>query len=98
MFGPGFPLGIFVVNILGSFLMGLAITAFAVKFEASPELRGLVTVGFLGAFTTFSTYSMETVMLMERGQWLQVAAYTGGSVVLGVLGLMLGTVAGKIAL
>jgi CrcB protein len=96
--GPGFPYGIFIVNILGSFLMGMAITAFALKFQTSPELRGLITVGFLGAFTTFSTYSMETVLLAERGDWSSAAFYAGGSVALGVMGLMFGTWIGKLVL
>ncbi|GHF24602.1 putative fluoride ion transporter CrcB [Kordiimonas sediminis] len=98
LLGPGFPAGIFFVNILGSFLMGVAITAFALKFESTPELRGLITVGFLGAFTTFSTYSMETVLLIERGDWGGVTLYTGGSVILGVLGLMAGTWIGRLVL
>ena len=97
-FGPGFPLGIFVVNILGSFLMGMMVTAFALKFETTPEMRGFLTVGFLGAFTTFSTYSLEAFLLIERGDYGQAALYTGGSVLLGVLGLVLGMWIGRVAL
>lgn len=89
-FGSGFPLGIMVVNILGSFLMGVLITALATRFEASPEMRGFLAVGLLGGFTTFSTFSLETVLLMERGEFIQVALYILGSVLLAVLGLMAG--------
>lgn len=95
-FGDAFPFGIFSVNILGSFLMGLCITLLASKFEASPDLRAFITVGFLGAFTTFSTFSMEIVMLFERGAWGGAFMYVGGSVLLGVAGLVLGMTLGKI--
>lgn len=97
-FGDGFPFGIFVVNVLGSFLMGLCITLLAAKFETSPDLRAFLTVGFLGAFTTFSTFSMEVVMLFERGEWTSAVLYAGGSVLLGVVGLVLGMTMGKVFL
>ena len=89
-FGTGFPLGIMLVNILGSFLMGFLITALATRFEASPEMRGFIAVGLLGGFTTFSTFSLETVLLIERGELMQAALYILGSVFLAVAGLMAG--------
>lgn len=91
----GFPYGTMTVNILGSFLMGLVITVFALKFEASQELRGFMTVGLLGGFTTFSTYSMETVLLIERGNWIGAASYSLGSLIIGVIALLFGMWLGK---
>ena len=96
LLGNGFPYGIFLVNILGSFLMGLLITVFAERFAATPELRALIAVGFLGSFTTFSTYSLEVVMLFERGEWQSACLYAFGSLFLGVLGLVLGMGLGRI--
>ncbi|WP_020401272.1 fluoride efflux transporter CrcB [Kordiimonas gwangyangensis] len=96
MTGPGFPYGTMVVNILGSLLMGLMITAFAVKFEASQELRGFLTVGLLGGFTTFSTYSLETAMLIERGDWTSAALYAFGSMAVGLVALFAGIWLGRV--
>jgi len=94
--GIGFPYGTFAVNVLGSFLMGLLVTALASRFGASQELRGFLTVGFLGSFTTFSTYSLETVLLIERGEWPMAALYAFGSLVLGIAGLVVGIWLGRI--
>jgi len=94
----GFPYGTFAVNILGSLLMGLLITAFAMKFESSQELRGFLTVGLLGSFTTFSTFSMEAVLLMQRGDWQAALYYVFGSLILGMTGLLAGMWLGKIIL
>ncbi len=94
--GGGFPLGTFAVNILGSLLMGLLIVVFAHKFEATPALRALLTVGFLGSFTTFSTYSLETVLLVERGDIQGAVLYAGGSLVIGVLALVAGMWLGRL--
>jgi len=94
----GFPYGTFAVNILGSLLMGVLITAFALKFESSQELRGFLTVGLLGSFTTFSTFSMEAVLLVQRGDWQGALFYVFGSLILGVTGLLAGMWLGKIIL
>lgn len=93
--GGGFPYGTFTVNIVGSFLMGILIIAFAHRFDMTPALRALLTVGFLGSFTTFSTYSMETVLLIERGDFQSAALYAAGSLVVGVLALMAGMWLGR---
>lgn len=82
--GPGFPWGTFVVNVSGSFLIGLSFR-WLESTAASPETRALVTIGLLGAFTTFSTYSYETVALLRDGEWGRGAAYALGSLVLGLL-------------
>ncbi len=96
--GSGFPYGTFAVNMIGSLLMGVLITGFALKFEASQELRGFLTVGLLGSFTTFSTFSLETALMIERGDWQGAALYTGGSLVVGVLSLFAGMWLGKVLL
>jgi CrcB protein len=90
LFSGGFPLGTLSVNVLGSFLMGVLIEVMALFWSPSPELRALLTVGFLGAFTTFSTFSMEVVLLYERGAHFQMALYVALSVVLSVSGLFAG--------
>ncbi|WND01574.1 fluoride efflux transporter CrcB [Temperatibacter marinus] len=96
LFGGQFPFGIMITNILGSFLMGVLISVLAGKFSLSSEWRHFITVGFLGAFTTFSTFSMEAVMLLERGALWTAALYIVGSVVLAIIGLILGMQIGKI--
>jgi CrcB protein len=82
--GHGFPFGVLAANVLGSFAMGLLVELGALAWSPSPELRAFLAVGLLGAFTTFSTFSMDTVLLYERGAYLQCAAYVVGSVVLSV--------------
>lgn len=82
--GHGWPFGTLAVNVVGSFAMGLLIELSALAWSPSPELRAFIGVGFLGAFTTFSTFSMETVLLYERGAFLACTAYILASVVLSV--------------
>jgi CrcB protein len=91
----GFPFGTMTANIVGSFLIGLLVTALSFKFEASQELRGFLVVGFLGGFTTFSSYSLETVLLFERGNWIAGASYSLGSLLIGVIALLFGMWLGK---
>lgn len=92
----GFPVGIFTANVLGSLLMGVIVSMAAVRLNLTPEARSFLTVGFLGAFTTFSTFSMEAVMLFERGQMLQAGLYVFGSVALGIFGFLAGLQIGKL--
>jgi len=96
--GFAYPYGTFAVNMVGSLLMGVFITAFALKFEANPALRGFLTVGVLGSFTTFSTFSLEGALLIQRGDWQGALFYTLGSLVLGVLFLFAGMWLGKVFL
>lgn len=96
--GIGFPYGTFTVNMLGSLLMGVLITGFALKFESSQELRAFLTVGLLGSFTTFSTFSLEGALLIQRGDWGLAALYTVGSLVVGVVFLFAGMWLGKVVL
>jgi CrcB protein len=87
---PGFPFAIFVVNISGGFVMGLIVAGAASKFHLTPELRAFLTVGILGGYTTFSTFSLDSALLIERGAYVQAASYMIGSVVLSVLALFAG--------
>ncbi|MGB3406256.1 MAG: fluoride efflux transporter CrcB [Jannaschia sp.] len=82
----GFPVAILAANVLGSFLMGLAVVWLG---RNAPEWQPFVMVGLLGGFTTFSAFSLETVTLLERGQVGQAAAYVGLSVGLSVAALAL---------
>lgn len=89
--GFGFPYGTLAVNVLGSFAMGVLV-ALLTRYlpPAQNEIRALVAVGFLGAFTTFSTFSLDVVTLYERGQWGAALLYIGLSVVACVMALMAG--------
>jgi len=62
----------------------------ALKFNLSPELRSFLTVGILGGYTTFSTFSLDSALLLQRGEYLQAAGYIIGSVVLSILALFAG--------
>jgi len=86
--GPGFPMAIITVNVVGSFLMGVFVVAAA--HRGLTYLAPFVMTGVLGGFTTFSAFSLETVTLLERGQTGQAALYIGLSVILSIAGLMLG--------
>ncbi|MBO1270325.1 MULTISPECIES: fluoride efflux transporter CrcB [Shewanella] len=70
LFGSAFPFGTLAVNVLGSFLMGV-VFALGQLSHVSPEIKALIGVGFLGALTTFSTFSNETLLLIQGGEWLK---------------------------
>ena len=88
--GHGFPWGTLTVNIAGSFLMGALIETMALVWSPSAEMRALLTVGVLGAFTTFSTFSLDVATLYERGAALQLAFYIAASVAISILALFAG--------
>ena len=90
VFGHEFPYGTLMVNILGSFLMGLVIAKFVQMHDISQEIKSLITTGFLGAFTTFSTFSLDFVTLWERGDIVPAFLYVLASVVLSIFALFLG--------
>lgn len=87
--GDGFPWGTFVINGLGSLLIGFVIGTFE-SLPVAAETRAFVTVGLLGGFTTFSAFSLETVALMREGEWLRATAYSLGSVGVGIMAVLLG--------
>ena len=88
--GGGFPFGTLAVNVLGSLLMGVLIEVLALRYNLGPAAQAFVVTGVLGGFTTFSTFSLETVLLIERHAYGAAALYVGGSVLLGVFGLFAG--------
>jgi fluoride exporter len=96
-FGAGFPFGTFIINLSGALVMGFFATFTMEKANswceafASPDLRALVAIGFLGAYTTFSTYALDTTNLLHSGQWMKSLIYWSGSAVLGVVCLELGS-------
>lgn len=83
--GSAFPFGTLVINVTGSFILGFFMTLATERFLLDPRWRFLVTVGFLGAYTTFSTYSYESFSLIAKGQWLAGLANLLGSSLLGVI-------------
>ena len=84
-----FPWGTLVVNVLGCFALGFAFRVLQLS-ALTPAVRAGVTVGFLGAFTTFSTFGLETVGLLRDGQWARACAYLGGSVLIGLAAVLAG--------
>jgi len=92
-FGTAFPWGTLAVNVLGSAILGVLAGLMAFLWSPSPELRSFLVVGMLGALTTFSTFSLDVVLLIERGEWGPAGLYSVVSVVLSVGALMAGLAA-----
>ena len=89
-FGPGWPWGTFLANGLGSLLMGLLAGWLAHKIDGGSAFRLFLGVGILGGFTTFSAYSLEVALMVERKAYSTAAGYALGSLGLGVIGLFVG--------
>ncbi|WP_062708796.1 fluoride efflux transporter CrcB [Grimontia marina] len=81
MLGRGFPYGTLMVNVVGSFMMGLLVAALEQEVFSPGPWRHLIGLGFLGALTTFSTFSMDNVLLLQQGEWFKM----GLNVVLNVV-------------
>ena len=90
LFGLGFPYGTLIVNIAGSFLMGLLAGYFAFRPGVDQHLRLFLTTGILGGFTTFSAFSLDTALLIERHSYGAAAGYMAGSVAASIVALFLG--------
>lgn len=90
LMGRGFPWGTLAVNFTGSFLIGVLFIAFQNKFPVHDAVRAGLMLGVLGGFTTFSTFSIETVNLLLEGSWFRASAYIVSSVGLCVAGTLLG--------
>jgi CrcB protein len=88
--GPGFPMGTLVINITGSFLLGMLMRYTLQSEIVSPEVRTMLTTGFCGGYTTFSTFTYETAMLLEDGEYGRASLYIGASVAIALLGMFLG--------
>jgi CrcB protein len=84
--GPGFPMATLLINISGSLLLGFLMRYALASGALNPELRALLTTGFCGGYTTFSTFSYETILLFEDGEYRRAALYVTLSVVLALLG------------
>lgn len=93
--GPNFPFGTLVVNISGSFVLGLVLR-YALGTQAiTPEVRALITTGFCGGYTTFSTFTYDTMLLLEDGQTSRAGLYVLLSVALSLAGAWLGILGGR---
>jgi len=90
LFGYDFPFGTFIVNVVGSFVMGLFAGYFAYRAGVPQHVRLFLTTGVLGGFTTFSSFSLDAALLIERHAFGMAAGYIVGSVAAGLAGLFFG--------
>ena len=88
--GVAFPLGTLLINVSGSLLLGFLLRWTLLASDVTPEVRAMLTTGFCGGYTTFSTYSYETATLIEDGQYGRATAYVVLSVALALVGTFLG--------
>ncbi len=93
--GTRFPYGTLLINITGSFLIGVILTVLAAKAEWSPYWRYLVPIGFLGGYTTFSSFEYETLRTIQDGQIGLALLYIGASVIVGFAAVWGGVIAGR---
>ena len=91
LFATSFPLGTFIVNVVGSFLLGFLVALSLKRADLPQTTLLLLGTGFMGSFTTFSTFSVESVQLMSNGHWQLAFFNVVGSVVLGLSGVWLGS-------
>jgi fluoride exporter len=89
-FGTSFPFHTLFENVSGSLVMGLVAGYFAFQTDASQHLRLFLTTGILGGYTTFSAFSLDSVLLWERGQWGLASTYVLASVAASIIGLVAG--------
>jgi CrcB protein len=90
-----FPYGTLAVNVLGSLLMGLLYVLFLERMTVGPEVRAAILIGLLGAFTTFSTFSMETLNLLEQADYIKAGINVLVSVVACIMAVWIGVVIGR---
>lgn len=90
LLGKGFPYGILIVNVLGSLLMGFLSVYFLTKMNGDPMLRMAILIGFLGAFTTFSSFSIDTLLLLESGAVAKGLLNVAANVCLSLLAVWVG--------
>jgi fluoride exporter len=96
LFGTDFPYGILIINILGSFAIGVLFILMVERSLIPSALGAGLMVGFLGAFTTFSTFSLQALGLLESGRFAAAAVYIGGSVIICIAAAALGMFAGRL--
>ena len=87
LLGPQFPYGTLVINVGGSFAMGVVAGWFAFRGQADQSVRLFLATGVIGGFTTYSSFSLETALLWERGDLGQTFLYIGGTLALGLAGV-----------
>ena len=92
----GFPWGTFWVNVSGCLVMGVATTLLSERLVVNPQWRYLIPIGFVGAYTTFSTFELEFFRANTEGAWLVGGAYVVGSVLAGYLALWAGVVIARV--
>jgi CrcB protein len=85
-----FPMGTLTVNLIGCFLMGIAATLFSHLADVSPTLRLAMVIGFLGGFTTFSSFGLDTIKLLDDGRFLLAVTYVLASNLIGILAVWVG--------
>ena len=90
LMGPNFPWGTLAVNVVGSCVMGILIALMAHRITLSPEIRSFLTTGILGGFTTFSAFSLDVAVMVERKAMSLAALYIAGSVLLSIAALFFG--------
>ncbi len=83
--GTSFPYGTMTINVVGAFLIGIIFTLLTDRFLVDPLWRQLIVIGFLGGFTTFSSYAMETISLLQDGRWSSALLYVLGNNVIGLV-------------
>jgi CrcB protein len=93
--GGSFPWGTLVVNVSGSFAIGVLFALIVERAAMSADLRAPLLIGFLGAYTTFSTLTLESWRMIEDGSWLLAAANLGGSVAIGMFAIVAGIALGR---
>jgi len=94
-FGPTFPIQTMLINVTGSLAIGLLLVLLTERLTVDPAWRLLLVVGFLGGYTTFSTYTFEALALVEAGEWLPAGWYVLGSNGLGLLAAFAGIALGR---
>ncbi len=95
LMGPGFPWGTLTVNLIGSFIIGVVVALLASRYNLAHHWQGFLVIGVLGGFTTFSAFSMEVGLMLERHEITNAALYAMGSLVFGVVALFMGLYAGR---
>lgn len=96
--GPHFPFGTFAVNVSGSFAVGMLLAVIVPRVSEASELRAFLVVGFFGAYTTFSTWSYETLALFQAGRFVAAVVNLGGQLALGLAAVVLGSAIGRLLL
>lgn len=96
--GTAYPWGTLTVNIVGSFLMGVVMETVMLRYSDSVELRAMLATGFLGGFTTFSTFSLDFFHLMQRGETGAALLYAAVSVMVSILAVYAGFAAARVVL